>query len=226
MGSSRRIPFLSTHQSSPKSAHPGATQSARNPLSACVYPHSQGDSLGIKQAGWGASGAGGLAMGQGPLSLTVASCHTNYGTLLSPFSMARSPNKPSPPPYARSRTRRVLHPVPAQRASSCPRGPPPPTPPILLANLPEAKRGNTRNIIRGSTIRVRPQGPASGPLTQANPFLHTPPLAARRCAAFSGESSRLHLRESTHPRGFPIPCRSQSPPQALGLRRRLFRRRV
>ena len=31
MGSSRRIPFLSTHQSSPKSAHPGATQSARNP---------------------------------------------------------------------------------------------------------------------------------------------------------------------------------------------------
>ena len=64
-----------------------------------------------------------------------------------------------------------LHPVPAQRASSCPRGPPPPTPPILLATLPEAKRGNTRNIIRGSTIRVRPQGPASGPLAQASLLL-------------------------------------------------------
>ena len=148
------------------------TQVPPNPPEILSLPrpivHGQIDSLGLKQAGWGASGVGGLAMGQGPLSLTVASCHTNYGTLLSPFSMARSPNKPSTPPYARSRTRRVLHPVPAQRASSCPRGLPPPTPPILLANLPEAKRGNTRNIIRGSTTRVRPQGPASGPLAQAS----------------------------------------------------------
>ena len=78
------------------------TQVPPNPPEILSLPrpivHGQIDSLGLKQAGWGASGVGGLAMGQGPLSLTVASCHTNYGTLLSPFSMARSPNKPSPPP--------------------------------------------------------------------------------------------------------------------------------
>ena len=62
----------------------------------------------------------------------------------------------------------MLHPVPAQRASSCPRGPPPPTPPILLENLPKAKRGNTENIISGSTIGVRSNGPASGPFTQTS----------------------------------------------------------
>ena len=88
-----------------------------------------------------------------------------------PFPWQDPPINHHPPPYARSRTRRVLHPVPAQRASSCPRGLPPPTPPILLANLPEAKRGNTRNTIRGSTAGVHPQGPASGPLAQASLLL-------------------------------------------------------
>ena len=86
-----------------------------------------------------------------------------------PLASGEIPQQTLPPlPYARSRTRCALHPVPAQRASSCPRGPPPPTPPILLENLPKAKRGNTENIISGSTIGVRSNGPASGPFTQTS----------------------------------------------------------
>ena len=75
-----------------------------------------------------------------------------------PLHIATSPDGPSDLtrplriPYAcayacvLSRTRRVLHSAPVQRASSCPRGPPPPTPPILLADLPEAELGGARSI--------------------------------------------------------------------------------
>mgnify|MGYP006879128740 CR=1 FL=1 len=49
------------------------TQVPPNPPEILSLPrpivHGQIDSLGLKQAGWGASGVGGLAMGQGPLSL-------------------------------------------------------------------------------------------------------------------------------------------------------------
>ena len=213
MGSSRRIPFLSTHQSSPKSAHPGATQSARNSLSACVYPHRQGDSLGLKQAGWGPSGVGGLAMGQGPLSLTAASCHTNYGTLLSPFSMARSANNPS-------HTHPMHDPELAVCCTLClHKG-------LLAAlvvhhHLPLPSFSQTSQRQNEGTQETSLEGPQSGSSCAGQP---PPPLVARRCAAcaFSGGSCCLHLRESTCPRGFPIPCRSQSPPQAVGRRRRLF----
>ena len=52
---------------------------------------------GPKQAGWESSGVRGLAMGQGPSSLTVASCHTNSGTLISPCPIGKSPTTPSLP---------------------------------------------------------------------------------------------------------------------------------
>jgi len=202
------------------------TQVPPNPPEILSLPrpivHGQIDSLGLKQAGWGASGVGGLAMGQGPLSLTVASCHTNYGTLLSPFSMARSPNKPSPPPPMHDPELVVcctlcLH----KGLLAALVVPPPPSPPILLANLPEAQQGNTTNIVM--KVRLGARRKVRQSILQCRP---PPPLGRISMRGSSGESSRHHLRESTHPRGFPIPCRSQSPPQALGLRRRLFRRRV
>jgi hypothetical protein len=92
--------------------------------------------------------------------------------------------------------------------------PPPPSPPILLANLPEAQQGNTTNIVM--KVRLGALGRSdSRSFSAGQP---PPPLGRISMRGSSGESSRHHLRESTHPRGFPNPCRSQCPPSALGRR--------
>ena len=94
--------------------------------------------------------------------------------------------------------------------------PPPPTPPILL----ETSQRITRELTihhQGGHNRGPNFESGSWPILAGQP---PPPLVALRCAVFSGESARHHPRESTHPRGFLNPCRSQRPPSALGHRRR------
>ena len=131
----------------------GATQSARNlhHVQSSVSESDDFPRLGIGRAGVHAWESGARCR---PWAMILGSCELPHEIWYPPHAPCLCPPPPRslpPLPYAsaQSRTNCVLRPrpVPAQRAPSFPRGPPPPmaTPPILLANLPEAKRGNTTN---------------------------------------------------------------------------------
>ena len=139
-------------------------------------------------------------MGQGPSSSTVASCHTNSGTLLHghPSPIARSPETPSPP---------SMHDPELVVCGSLPKGllaalvvPPPPTPPILLETSQQRITRELTKHHQGGHNRGPNFGSSSWPILAGPPPL---PLVALRCAAVSGEPSRHHprdsSRESTHP---------------------------
>ena len=83
--------------------------------------------------------------------------------------------------------------------------PPPPSPTILLANLPEAQQGNTNNIMIMVRLGVRRTRSSSLSIRAGQP---PPPLGRISMRGSSGESSPHHLRGSTRPRGFPDPCRT------------------